>query len=168
MTVAAIMQRGDRFCLVEEEADGRLVYNQPAGHWEPGETLAEACAREALEETAHSFRPTHLLGVYRWHYAPKVRGTLPPLPGPLPPGERGSEAALRAPDGVTFLRFAFLGEVLGETGGPLDREIRRVVWLTPEEVRAGRERHRSPLVMACLDDCLAGRRYPLDVIRHYQ
>jgi NADH pyrophosphatase NudC (nudix superfamily) len=141
VTVAAIMQRGDRFCLVEEEADGRLVYNQPAGHWEPGETLAEACAREALEETAHSFRPTHLLGIYRWHYAPRD---------------------------VTFLRFAFLGEVLGETGGPLDREIRRVVWLTPDEVRAGRERHRSPLVMACLDDCLAGRRYPLDVIRHYQ
>ena len=141
VTVAAIMQRGDRFCLVEEEADGRLVYNQPAGHWEPGETLAEACAREALEETAHSFRPTHLLGIYRWHYAPHD---------------------------VTFLRFAFLGEVLGETGGPLDREIRRVVWLTPDEVRAGRERHRSPLVMACLDDCLAGRRYPLDVIRHYQ
>src|SRR5262245_5185013 len=61
VTVAAVMQRGDRFCLVEEEAEGRLVYNQPAGHWEPGETLAEACAREALEETAHSFRPTHLL-----------------------------------------------------------------------------------------------------------
>ena len=141
VTVAAIMQRGDRFCLVEEEAEGRLVYNQPAGHWEPGETLTEACAREALEETAHSFRPTHLLGIYRWHYAPKD---------------------------VTFLRFAFLGEVLGETGGPLDHEIRRVVWLTPDEVRAGRERHRSPLVMACVDDCLAGRRYPLDVIRHYQ
>ena len=141
VTVAAIMQRGDRFCLVEEEADGRLVYNQPAGHWEPGETLAEACAREALEETAHSFRPTHLLGIYRWHYAPKD---------------------------VTFLRFAFLGEVVGDTGGPLDREIRRVLWLTPEEVRAGRERHRSPLVMACVDDCLAGRRYPLDLIRHYQ
>ncbi len=141
VTVAAIMQRGDRFCLVEEEADGRLVYNQPAGHWEPGETLAEACAREALEETAHSFRPTHLLGIYRWHYAAKD---------------------------VTFLRFAFLGDVLAETDGPLDREIRRVVWLTPEEVRAGRERHRSPLVMACLDDCLSGRRFPLDVIRHYQ
>jgi ADP-ribose pyrophosphatase YjhB (NUDIX family) len=141
VTVAAIMQRGNRFCLVEEEADGRLVYNQPAGHWERGETLAEACARETLEETAYAFRPTHLLGIYRWHYAPRD---------------------------VTFLRFAFLGEVLGETGGALDGEIRRVVWLTPDEVRAGRERHRSPLVMACLDDCLAGRRYPLDVIRHYQ
>jgi len=141
VTVAAIMQREDRFCLVEEEADGRLVYNQPAGHWEPGETLAEACTREVLEETAHAFRPTHLLGIYRWHYAPKD---------------------------VTFLRFAFLGDVTAETDRPLDREIRRVVWLAPEEVRAARGRHRSPLVMACIDDCLAGRRYPLDILRHYQ
>jgi len=141
VTVAAVMQRGERFCLVEEEADGRLVYNQPAGHWEPGETLADACAREALEETAHAFRPTHLLGVYRWHYAPKD---------------------------VTFLRFAFLGDVLEDTGRPLDPEIRRVVWLTAGEVRAARERHRSPLVMACIDDTLAGRRYPLDVLHHYQ
>jgi NADH pyrophosphatase NudC (nudix superfamily) len=141
VTVAAIMQRGDRFCLVEEEADGRLVYNQPAGHWEPGETLAEACTREALEETAHAFRPTHLLGIYRWRYAPRD---------------------------VTFLRFAFLGEVTYETDRPLDREIRRVLWLTPGETRAARDRHRSPLVMACIDDCLAGRRYPLDIIRHYQ
>ena len=140
VTVAAVMQRAGRFCLVEEEAEGRLVYNQPAGHWEPGETLAEACAREALEETAHEFRPTHLLGVYRWHYAPKD---------------------------VTFLRFAFLGEVGGDAGRPLDPEIRRVLWLAPEEVRAARDRHRSPLVMACVDDCLAGRRYPLDAIRHF-
>jgi len=164
VTVAAVMQRGDRFCLVEEEADGRLVYNQPAGHWEPGETLADACAREALEETAHAFRPTHLLGVYRWHYAPKMRRTLPPLP----PEERESERAPSATEGVTFLRFAFLGEVLGATDRPLDREIRRVLWLTPEEARVARDRHRSPLVMACIDDSLAGRRYPLDVIRHYQ
>ena len=141
VTVAAVMRRDDRFCLVEEEVDGRLVYNQPAGHWEPGETLADACAREALEETAHAFRPTHLLGVYRWHYGPKD---------------------------VTFLRFAFLGEVLGATDRPLDREIRRVVWLTADEARAVRDRHRSPLVMACIDDSLAGRRFPLDVVRHYQ
>jgi len=139
VTVAAVMERAGRFCLVEEEADGRLVYNQPAGHWEAGETLAAACAREALEETAHRFRPTHLLGVYRWHYAP---------------------------NDVTFLRFAFVGEVLGEVpGGALDREIRRVLWLEPEEIRALQDRHRSPLVMACLEDFLAGRRYPLELLR---
>jgi hypothetical protein len=66
------------------------------------------------------------------------------------------------------LRFAFLGEVLAATDRPLDPEIRRVVWLTPDEARAARDRHRSPLVQACIEDSLAGRRYPLDVIRHYQ
>jgi 8-oxo-dGTP pyrophosphatase MutT (NUDIX family) len=138
VTVAAVMERAGRFCLVEEEADGRLVFNQPAGHWEAGETLAAACAREALEETAHYFRPTGLLGVYRWYYAPRD---------------------------ATFLRFAFVGEVLGEEPGrALDREIRRVVWLAPEEIRALRDRHRSPLVMACVEDFLAGRRYPLELL----
>jgi ADP-ribose pyrophosphatase YjhB (NUDIX family) len=140
VTVAALMVREGRFCLVEEEVGGELVYNQPAGHWERGETLTEACAREALEETAHRFSPTDLLGVYRWHCA--------------------------AAD-ATFLRFAFCGAVRGpEPGRVLDREIRRVLWLTPEEARALRPRHRSPLVMACIEDHLAGRRYPLDVLRH--
>ena len=140
VTVAAVMRREGRFCLVEEEVDGRLVYNQPAGHWERGETLADACAREALEETAHPFRPTHLLGVYRWHLAAKD---------------------------VTFLRFAFLGEASdAEPGRALDKEIRRVLWLTPGEIRALAPRHRSPLVMTCVDDALAGRRYPLDLLRH--
>lgn len=142
VTVAAVMQRAGRFCVVEEEVDGRLVLNQPAGHWERGETLAAACAREALEETAHPFRPTHLLGVYRWHLAAKD---------------------------VTFLRFTFLGEVAdAEAGRSLDKEIRQVLWLTPEEIRAATPRHRSPLVMACIDDALDGRRYPLELLRHFE
>jgi 8-oxo-dGTP pyrophosphatase MutT (NUDIX family) len=142
VTVAAVMQRAGRFCVVEEEVDGRLVLNQPAGHWERGETLAAACAREALEETAHPFRPTHLLGVYRWHLAAKD---------------------------VTFLRFTFLGEAAdAESGRSLDKEIRRVLWLTPDEVRAATPRHRSPLVMACIEDALAGRCYPLDLLRHFE
>jgi ADP-ribose pyrophosphatase YjhB (NUDIX family) len=141
VVVAAVMQRAGRFCLVEEAIDGRLVYNQPAGHWEPGETLVDACAREAREETAYAFRPTALLGVYAWRHA--------------------------AAD-ATFLRFAFLGEIGSETGRTLDPAIRRVLWLTPEEVRATGGRHRSPLVQACVDDCLAGRRYPLEAIRHFR
>jgi len=142
VTVAAVIERDGAFLLVEEEANGRIVFNQPAGHWERGESLAEACAREALEETAHHFRPDELLGVYRWHF----------------------------PDAdVTFLRFAFCGEVTGhEPQRQLDREIRRAVWLTPEEIRALRARHRSPLVLACVEDYLAGRRYPLDLLRHYE
>jgi ADP-ribose pyrophosphatase YjhB (NUDIX family) len=141
VTVAAVMARDGRLCLVEEEIDGRLVYNQPAGHWEPGETLADACAREALEETAWRFRPTHLLGVYRWEYH-DANGT--------------------------FLRFAFAGDAESEDAARTrDREIRQVLWLTPAEIEALEPRHRSPLVMACVRDFVAGRRYPLDVIRHY-
>ncbi len=96
--------------------------------------------REVLEETAHRFRPTELVGIYRWHYAPAD---------------------------VTFLRFAYTGMVAGVEDRPLDREIRRAVWLAYDEVRAVQSRHRSPLVMACVDDHRAGKRYPLETIVHY-
>jgi ADP-ribose pyrophosphatase YjhB (NUDIX family) len=142
VTVAAVIERAGAFLLVEEEARGRMVFNQPAGHWEPGETLAEACARETLEETAHRFRPDELVGIYRWHF---------------------SEAE------VTFLRFAFCGTVTGEEPGrALDHEIRRAVWMTVEEIRSEQARHRSPLVLACIEDYLAGRRYPLALLRHFE
>ncbi len=142
VTVAAVIEREGRFLLVEERADGREVYNQAAGHWEPGETLIEACTREALEETAHAFAPQQITGIYRWHHAPS---------------------------GTSFLRFAFCGQV----GAPdparlLDREIIRAVWLSLEEVRSLRPRHRSPLVMRCIDDYLAGRRYPLELLTHLE
>jgi len=142
VTVAAVVERAGAFLLVEEEAHGRIVFNQPAGHWERGETLADACARETLEETAHRFRPDALVGIYRWHFP---------------------EAD------VTFLRFAFCGAVVGaEPDRALDHEIRRAVWMTPDEIRAVRARHRSPLVLACIEDFLAGRRYPLELLRHYE
>ena len=142
VTVAAVIERAGAFLLVEEEVRGRIVFNQPAGHWERGETLPEACARETLEETAHRFRPDELVGIYRWRF---------------------TEAD------ITFLRFAFCGEVAGEEPGrALDREIRRAVWMTVEEIRAVRGRHRSPLVLACIEDYLAGRRYPLELLRHYE
>jgi ADP-ribose pyrophosphatase YjhB (NUDIX family) len=140
VTVAAVIERDGRFLLVEEEADGRRVFNQPAGHWERGETLVEACAREALEETAHHFAPAQLTGIYRWHHALS---------------------------NTSFLRFAFCGAVgAAEASRKLDREIVRAVWLSAEEVRELRPRHRSPLVMRCIDDFLAGRRFPLDILTH--
>ena len=140
VTVAAVMECDGRFLLVEEEADGRRVFNQPAGHWEPGETLVEACVREALEETAHPFTPLQVTGVYRWHHAPSD---------------------------TSFLRFAFCGTV-GEADPArrLDREIIRAVWLSAAEIRELQSRHRSPLVMRCVDDYLAGRRFPLDLLTH--
>jgi len=141
VTVAALIEREGRFLLVEEETEDGLRYNQPAGHLDEGESLAAACSREALEETAWHFQPTSLVGVYQW---------------PRPKGD------------ITYLRFAFAG-TLGaeETGRPLDTGILRAVWLTPAEIAASRDRHRSPLVLQCVEDWLAGRRYPLDLIRHY-
>lgn len=141
VTVAAVIEREGRFLLVEEETPEGLRFNQPAGHLEEGESLVDAAAREALEETAHRFRPESLVGIYQW---------------PRPDGE------------VTYLRFAFAGSVLGEeVGRALDAGILRAVWMDLAEVEATAARHRSPLLLQCIRDFLGGRRYPLDLIRHY-
>jgi 8-oxo-dGTP pyrophosphatase MutT (NUDIX family) len=135
-TVAAVVERNGRFLLVEEPIDGRLVLNQPAGHLEPNESLVAACRREVLEETAHRFEPTALVGIYRWHYA-------------------------RAE--VTFLRFCFRGRMEGVEDRALDRQIVRLHWLSREQLLARRADHRSPLVQRCVEDYIAGRAFPLEV-----
>ncbi len=138
VTVAALIERDGRFLFVEEEADGRRVLNQPAGHLDPGESLVAACVREVLEETAHRFMPEALVGIYRWHYPARD---------------------------VTFLRFAFRGRLEGiEQGRALDPEIAALHWLTPAELGQRAAMHRSPLVQQCVDDYLAGRHYSLDVL----
>jgi 8-oxo-dGTP pyrophosphatase MutT (NUDIX family) len=142
VTVAAIVERDGRFLLVEEHTDRGRLFNQPAGHLDPGESLLHAVAREALEETACSFEPTGLLGVYQYH---------------------------SSADDVTYIRFAFTGTITGpEPGRALDAGIIRAVWLTPQEIRRETARHRSPLVMRCIEDHLAGRGFPLDVLYHHQ
>ena len=141
VTVAAVVEREGRFLLVEEETEDGLRFNQPAGHLERGESLLAAVAREALEETAHVFRPSFLVGIYQW---------------PRPTGE------------VTYLRFAFGGELGGfDLERPLDVGIVRTVWMTLDELKVTRPRHRSPLILQCCEDYLAGCRYPLELIRHY-
>ncbi len=133
------MEREGRFLLVEEKADGVLVLNQPAGHLDEGESLIAACMRETLEETAWHIEPTALLGVYRWPHPKK---------------------------NITYLRFAFIAEAAREEPGrALDDGIVRALWLTPDEIRAERARHRSPQVERCLNDYLAGRRHPLELLQ---
>ncbi|NNM69288.1 MAG: NUDIX hydrolase [Gallionella sp.] len=141
VTVAAVIARAGKFLLVEEETVQGARFNQPAGHLEADETLLAAAVRETLEESAYHFTPSHLVGIYRWH-------------------------AIESD--TTYLRFAFTGDIAGhEADRALDAGILQAVWLTPDEIRASKMRHRSPLVLRCMEDYLAGKRYPLDLLVHY-
>lgn len=145
-TVAAIIERDGKFLLVEEHTPEGLRLNNPAGHLDEGEGLVEACAREALEETAYLFQPRALIGVYLSRFVRAAKGARPA-------------------EDVTYLRFAFCGELGAlQVGRSLDRGIVRTLWLTAEEVRASADTHRSPLVLRCMDDYLAGQRFPLSLI----
>lgn len=139
VTVAAVIERDGRYLMVEELIDGRLVYNQPAGHLEDGESLIEAVRREVLEETARPFTPQALVGIYRW----------------------------RQPvSGETFIRFCFSGSVgEPEPGRALDAEIRQALWMSEAELAAEPDRLRSPLVLECLHDAQRGQATSLDLLR---
>ncbi|MEO8314862.1 MAG: NUDIX hydrolase [Pseudomonadota bacterium] len=141
LTVAAIVQREDgRFLIVEERIGAAIVFNQPAGHVEDGESIPDAAIRETLEETAWHFVPQHLVGLYLWR-------------NPL--------------NGRSILRVAFCGEARAhETSRQLDRGILAAHWMTREALAAQPARLRSPLVLQCIDDYLAGRRFDLAALHH--
>ncbi len=139
VTVAAIIVEEGRFLLVEETIVDRILFNQPAGHLEEHETLLAAVQREVLEETAWQFTPTALLGVY--HY-------------------------LAPSSGSTYVRFCFVGEHHDHNPHQaLDTGILGTCWLNREEIATAADRLRSPMVLRCVDDYLAGVRYPLDCVR---
>lgn len=143
VTVAAVVERAGRFLLVEEHTPQGLRINQPAGHLEPGESLVQAVQRETLEETRHEFVPQALLGLYLLPMAATAEAT-------------------------TYLRVAFTGALGREHAErALDAGIVRTLWLTREEIVAQRARWRSPLVLRCVDDHLAGRRAPLELL-HFE
>jgi 8-oxo-dGTP pyrophosphatase MutT (NUDIX family) len=128
--------------LVEEHTPKGLMFNNPAGHLDPGESPLEACVREVLEETARVFTPRHFLGVFLSRYRK--------------PGD-GSD--------TTYLRLAFSGDVgEAEPGRDLDDGIVRTLWMREDELRAVRPRHRSPLILQCIEAHRAGRHLPLDAV----
>ena len=141
VTVASIIERNGLFFMIEEDtSDGRCI-NQPAGHLDPGESLIDAVIRETKEETAHAFTPTHLVGTYLARYMSTRRG--------IP---------------VTYLRFAFAGILGQDYQHPLDEGIVRTMWMSYEELVATKAKHRSELILKCIDDYLAGARYPLSMV----
>jgi 8-oxo-dGTP pyrophosphatase MutT (NUDIX family) len=138
VTVAVIAEQRGRFLMVEERAAGQIRFNQPAGHLEDRESLLDAVVRECLEETACHFEPQALVGIYRW----------------------------RNPHSDdTFLRATFCGRCLRQDRDRrLDPDIIAAHWLTANDIRARADRLRSPLVLRSIDDYLAGKRYPLDIL----
>lgn len=141
VTVAAVIERDGRFLLIEEETSDGIRINQPAGHLDPGESLQQAVVRETLEETAYDFTPTALVGMYMSRYVSARTGLA-----------------------VTYLRFTFCGTAGARHDQPLDDGILRTMWLTRDEVLACSDRHRSPMVVRCIDDYLRGQRTPLSLV----
>lgn len=139
VTVAAVIESTQRFLLVEEKSDGLIVFNQPAGHLDEGESLIEAVSRETLEESGWHFIPQAIVGIYQ--YTSSLNHN-------------------------TYLRICFCGEHhTHNPEQPLDTGILRTVWLTREEI-VQKKNLRSPLVLRCIDDYSQGIRYPLSLITH--
>ncbi len=142
MTVAAIVEKDGKFLLIEEETSDGVRINQPAGHLDPNESLEQAVVRETLEETAYEFTPTALVGMYMSRYTSSRTG-----------------------EEVTYLRFTFCGTAGARHERELDHGILRTMRLTRDELAACAGRHRSPTVLQCVDEYLAGRRAPLELIQ---
>jgi ADP-ribose pyrophosphatase YjhB (NUDIX family) len=141
VTVAAVIERDQRFLVVEEETPHGLQFNQPAGHFEEHEDLIAAVKREVFEETAWQFEPEYLIGLQLWR---------------------------RSPQHSTFLRLCFAGHCHSyEPHQTLDTGIVATHWLTRDELAAQQHRCRSPLVLASVDDYLSGQRYPLSFLKSF-
>ncbi len=142
VTVSAIIERDGRFLLVEEETADGLKLNVPAGHLDPAESPIDACAREVLEETAFSFTPTALVGIYMNRFTRTRTGA-----------------------DITYVRFAFTGELgTHHPERPLDDGVLRTVWMTLAELESSAARHRSPVVLQSVKDYLAGQRFDLAML----
>jgi ADP-ribose pyrophosphatase YjhB (NUDIX family) len=139
ITVAAVLERDNKFLFVEEKVHGQLVINQPAGHWEQGETLLDATVRETLEETAWHYEPTSITGIYQWRH-PQTADT--------------------------YLRFCFTGKLIEhDAHRVLDTDIEQAVWLTHEELKLRHKQHRSSMVQLCIEDYLKGQRFDLSILQ---
>ena len=139
-TVAAVIEQNNRFLFVEEQIDNKMTLNQPAGHLENNESLIDAVIRETQEETAWQFSPRSLVGIYRWQ---------------------------AAASGETYIRYCFAGNVSNhKPNQALDPDIHQALWLDHDEFLTRQADCRSPLVLDCMQDYLAGQRYPLSLLHN--
>lgn len=139
-TVAAVVEVDGKFLMVEEDTPDGVRLNQPAGHLEDGETLLQAVVRETQEESAYTVKPEALLGIYQWRLAEKE---------------------------ITYMRFAFIANIVAhDPKQKLDTGIIRAIWMDADEIKINQYRLRSPQVLKCVEDYLAGQRFPLNVITH--
>ena len=137
-TVAAIIEHDNKFLMVEELIHGERVFNQPAGHLDPDESLIDAVIRETREESAWQFVPEAVTGIYLWKHPE---------------------------NGETFLRIAICGSCKNhDAQQPLDEGILAAVWKSRDELAGEPQKLRTPMVINCIDDYLAGKRYPLDML----
>lgn len=142
IVVAAVVERDGQFLMIEERINGDLRLNQPAGHWDPGETLVDAVVREAREESGWQVEAKQLIGIYEWQ-------------------PRGLD--------YPFVRFAFACTPLKHfPTQALDKGIERALWLDREDIVLQQAIHRGPAVLQCIDDYLAGRSFPLDLLHHFE
>lgn len=138
VTVAAIVEQGGNFLMVQENINGRIVYNQPAGHWDFGETLIQAVIRETLEETAWHVQPTALISINQWQNAQQV----------------------------TYLRFCFCGQALQqEPQRQLDEDIIQALWMSYPQLQQHSQQLRSPMVLHDIDRYRSGHRYDLTLLQ---
>lgn len=140
-TVAVVVEKEGKFLLVEEESSGQVVFNQPAGHIEEDETFIEAACRETLEETAWVVEPQYFIGFYVY----------------------------KGCNGATYHRACYAATALSHQSDlKLDKGIIRALWLSRDEIEQHGDKLRSPMVLKCIDDYLAGAKYPLELIYEYQ
>jgi len=139
VTVAAVIERNNTFLMVEELIDGQRVINQPAGHLNDNESFVEAVIREVREETAWTFQPDALTGIYRWQHPEKKH---------------------------TYIRTTFVGSVTDhDPDQALDKPVLRADWFTHDQLRQ-KDNLRSPMVLRCIDDYLSGQRHPLELLQN--
>ena len=138
VTVATIVENNGKYLLVHEHSNDHLVYNQPAGHLDPNESLQQAAVRETLEETGWTVELKGLVGI----------------------------ALYTSPvNQVTYHRTTFFAEAISHNPQqPLDEGIEQAVWMSLDEMKAAASQMRSELVIKSVEPYLNGHRYPLNAV----